>query len=151
MYLYLTWAGLMDKMFRTYFLLFFRKKAAIKCRRSKAVGTCYMCHTRAGWSTPTREKHPVSRARAGTSWASLHCCDGKALLSCKEKRAILLPLSLSFLLSLSREHWPLLWWNQGQRWRMVGPAGLAGNNPTVLQENVWKSPPDFYQLKGKGE
>lgn len=23
--------------------------------------------------------------------------------------------------------------------------------PTGLQENVWKSPPDFYQLKGKGE
>lgn len=56
----------MDKMFCTYFLFFFRKKAAVKCRRSEAVGTRCVYHIGAGWSTPTGDKHPVSRARAGT-------------------------------------------------------------------------------------
>lgn len=60
----------MDKMFCTYFLFFFRKKAAVKCRRSEAVGTRCVYHVGAGWSTPTGDKHPVSRARAGTWRAS---------------------------------------------------------------------------------
>lgn len=151
MYLYLTWAGSMDKMFCTYFLFFFSPwtKAAIKCRRSEAMGTCCVCHTRAVQYSLTGDKHPVSRARAATWWKSF-VCTSVPLSSGREKRAVLCFFSGLFAL-LSREHPPLLWWKQGQRWRMVRPARPVWGNPTGLWENVWKSPPDFYQLRGKGE
>lgn len=43
----------------------------------------------------------------------LCCCNGEAVLPCKEQRAIPLPSSGGFVLSLSRGHQSPLWWRQG--------------------------------------
>jgi len=76
MYLYLTWAGLMDKMFRTDFLFFFWKKAAIECRRT-APGLCSPPWPGTNTLLPWQELGPDGRLLS----LLLRCCHGKALLS----------------------------------------------------------------------
>lgn len=108
-YLYLTWAGSMDKVFCTYFLFFFWKKAAVECRSAPGLAGLHQPGTNTLFLG--QELAPDGHLLS----VPLRCCNRKALLPYEEKRAVPLPPSVGFLLLLSVEHRPPLWWKQGWR------------------------------------